>query len=89
VSTQQERRGKSTFAGNPFANRKSPILARVLLKKLRREGGLKDGLEAEARPGEQFNVGPAAVDHGKPSGAGNALTFHNWSGDKTPGTEEN
>ena len=83
MATQQQQRGKSTFAGNPFANRKSPVLLRVLMKKLRRERGLKDGLETEAKPGEQFNVGPAAVDHGKAAGASNALMFHNWSEKKT------
>ncbi len=89
AAEQQTQKGKSVFAGNPFANRKSNILLNVLKKKLRRERGLKDGLVTEERPGEQFQVGPAVVDHGKPAGAGNALTFHNWTDPSESGSEEN
>lgn len=80
--TQKQGKKGSLFTGNPMANRNSSVLARVLKMKIRREGGLKDGLDDGARPDEAFAVGDAKLDHGRKKGATNALTFHTFGKDE-------
>ena len=80
----KRKRGKkgSVFTENPLANRNPSVIARVLKMKIRREGGLKDGLDDASRPVETFAKGEAKLDHGRKAGATNALTFHTFGKDE-------
>jgi hypothetical protein len=66
--------------GNVYEMLPDEALYTAETKKADRQAAAEKGpdLDAAAKAKDVIEAGAAAPDHGKPAGAGNALTFHNW-----------
>ena len=77
--------------GNLYEDMPDEWLYTAEVKKEERMKAAEGGpdLDAAAKAKGVIEAGAAAPDHGKPAGAGNVLTFHNWDGDKKSNDEGN
>ena len=72
------------YEENPEAQREPPLEVR-LEQPPEAEVDPAAGLDAAGEAAKVIDAGAAKPDHGKAAGASNALTFHNWDGDKNEG----
>jgi hypothetical protein len=66
------------YEENPMAQRELPLMEQVLNPQKAKAVDPSAKLDAAGEAAKAIDAGNAAPDHGKPAGAGNALTFHNW-----------